>query len=221
MAETAAWRSIMKIARLSLGILLILPVGFAAGQSQTPPPPPQQQDGQSSSTSLAEAAKRAREAKKDEQKPAHVWDNDTVPKAGAQISVVGEAPSGADADNSAASAAADSSANGASTAKGPAKSGSGNQSVLKSQLADAKEKLSTLKTDLDLQERTYTLDSQMYYGKPDYSSDKEGAAKLKDEQDQIAAKQQEMDDQQRKIDELEAELAKVAPPATEDNSNSN
>jgi type I restriction-modification system DNA methylase subunit len=211
----------MKIARLSLGILLILPVGFAAGQSQTPPAPPQQQDAQSSSASLAEAAKRAREAKKDEQKPAHVWDNDTVPKAGAQISVVGEAPAGADTDNSAAGAAADNSANGATAAKSPSKAGGEDKTALKSQLADAKERLSTLKTDLDLLERTYTLDSQMYYGKPDYSSDKEGAAKLKDEQDQIAAKQQEMDDQQRKIDELEAELAKVAPPTGEDNSNSN
>lgn len=207
----------MKIARLSLGVLLILPAGFAAGQSQTPPPPPQQQDAQSSSTSLAEAAKRAREAKKDEQKPAHVWDNDTVPKAGAQISVVGEAPAGAGTDNS----AADNSANGATAPKSPSRAGGEDKTALKSQLADAKEKLSTLKTDLDLLERTNTLDSQMYYGKPDYSSDKEGAAKLKDEQDQIVAKQQEMDDQQKKIDELEAELAKVAPPSSEDNSNSN
>ncbi len=211
----------MKIAPWSLGILLILPVGFAAGQSQTPPPPPPQQDAQSSSTSLAEAAKRAREAKKDEQKTAHVWDNDTVPKAGAQISVVGEAPAGAETDNSAAGAAADNSANGATAAKSPSKAGGEDKTALKSQLADAKERLSTLKTDLDLLERTYTLDSQMYYGKPDYSSDKEGAAKLKDEQDQIAAKQQEMDDQQKKIDELEAELAKVAPPTSEQNSNSN
>lgn len=211
----------MKIARLSFGVLLILPVGFAAGQSQTPPPPPQQQDAQSSSPSLAEAAKRAREAKKDEQKPAHVWDNDTVPKAGAQISVVGEAPADAGTDNSAAGAAADSSANAATAAKSPSKASGEDKTALKSQLADAKEKLSTLKTDLDLLERTNTLDSQMYYGKPDYSSDKEGAAKLKDEQDQIVAKQQEMDDQQKKIDELEGELAKIAPPSSEDNSNSN
>jgi hypothetical protein len=211
----------MKIARLSLGILLILPVGFAAGQSQTPPPPQQQDTPSSSTSSLAEAAKRAREAKKDDQKPARVWDNDTVPKAGAQISVVGEAPAGADAGSSAASAAADGSANAAAPAKSSAKSDGQDQSALKSQIANAKEKLSTIKTDLDLLQRTNTLDSQMYYGKPDYSSDKEGAAKLKDEQDQIAAKQQEMDDQQTKIDELEAELAKIAPPATEDNSNSN
>lgn len=210
----------MKIAPWSLGVLLILPVGFAAGQSQTPPPP-QQQDAQSSSTSLTEAAKRAREAKKDDQKTTRVWDNDTVPKAGAQISVVGEAPAVTDTDNSAAGTAADSPPNGAAPAKSPAKSGGENKGALKSQLADAKEKLSTIKTDLDLLERTYTLDSQMYYGKPDYSSDTEGAAKLKAEQEQIAAKQQEMDDEQKKIDDLEAELAKVAPPASEDNSNSN
>jgi hypothetical protein len=212
----------MKMAPWSLGILLILPAGFAAGQSQTPPPPTaQQQDAQSSSTSLADAAKRAREAKKDQQKPAHVWDNDTVPKAGSQISVVGEAPASADADHSAAVAASDSSANGAAAATAPAKSSGENKDALKSQLAGAKEKLSTVKTDLDLLERTYTLDSQMYYGKPDYSTDTDGAAKLKAEQDQIAAKQQEMDDQQNKIDELEAELAKAAPPSGDDNSNSN
>lgn len=211
----------MKIVPWSLGILLILPVGVAAGQSQTPPPPAQQQDAQSSSSSLAEAAKRARETKKDEQKPAHVWDNDTVPKAGTQISVVGEAPTAADGDSSAAVPAQDNSTNAGAAAKAPAKTGAEDKGALKSQLADAKEKLSTLKTDLDLLQRTNTLDSQMYYSKPDYSSDKEGAAKLKEEQDQIAAKQQEMDDQQKKIDDLEAQLATAAPPASEDNSNSN
>lgn len=209
----------MKIAPWSLGILLILPVGFAAGQSQTPPPPPQQ-DAQTSSasTTLAEAAKRARDAKKDQAKPAHVWDNDTVPKAAGQISVVGEAPASADADNSAPAAAppADNSANGA-----PAKASGEGSGVLKSQISDAKEKLATIKTDLDLLERTNTLDSQMYYGKPDYSSDTDGAAKLKAEQDQIAAKQQEMDDQQKKIDDLEAELGKQPAAGTEDTSNSN
>jgi len=206
----------MKIAHWSLGILLVLPVGFAAGQSQTPPPPPQQDAQSSASTTLAEAAKRARDAKRDQAKPAQVWDNDTVPKASGQISVVGEAPATADADNSAPGAAApgDNSANGA-----PAKTeGSG---ALKSQISDAKDKLATIKTDLDLLERTNTLDSQMYYGKPDYQTDTDGAAKLKAEQDSIAAKQQEMDDQQKKIDDLEAELGKQPAASSEDTSNSN
>ncbi|MGA8407336.1 MAG: hypothetical protein WB680_09175 [Candidatus Acidiferrales bacterium] len=211
----------MKIAPWSLGILLILPVGFAAGQSQTPPPP-SQQDAQSSSasTTLAEAAKRAREARKDQPKPAHVWDNDSVPKANDQISVVGETPANPapDADNSAAAPAADNSANGAA-ATAPTDGHAGG--ALKSEIADAKDKLATIKTDLDLLERTNTLDSQMYYGKPDYSSDTEGAAKLKAEQDQIASKQQEMDDQQKKIDDLEAELAKQPDAGSADTSNSN
>jgi hypothetical protein len=207
----------MKIAPWSLGILLIMPVGFTAAQSQAPPPPPQQ-DAQSStaSTTLAEAAKRAREAKKDQAQPARVWDNDTVPKASGQISVVGEAPANADADNSGPGAAAppDHSAN-AAAAKAE---GSG---ALKSQISDAKDKLATIKTDLDLLERTNTLDSQTYYGKPDYQTDTDGAAKLKAEQDQIAAKQQEMDDQQKKIDDLEAELGKAAAASSDDTSNSN
>lgn len=207
----------MKIAPWSLGILLILPVGFAAGQSQTPPPPPQQ-DAQSSSasTTVAEAAKRARDAKKDQATPAHVWDNDNVPTARGQISVVGEAPATADADSSAPAAPADNSANAA-----PAKSGGEGGGALKSQISDAKDKLATIKTDLDLLERTNTLDSQMYYGKPDYQNDADGAAKLKAEQDSIAAKQQEMDDQQKKIDDLEAELAKQPAAGSEDTSNSN
>jgi hypothetical protein len=214
----------MKIAPWSLGILLILPVGFAAGQSQTPPPPPQQ-DAQSSSasTTLAEAAKRARDAKKDQAKPAQVWDNDTVPKASGQISVVGEAPATADGDNSApgAAAPADNSANGAPATAAPAKAVGEGADALKSQISDAKEKLATIKTDLDLLERTNTLDSQMYYGKPDYQSDTDGAAKLKAEQDSIAAKQQEMDDQQKRIDDLEAELGKQPAASSEDTSNSN
>ena len=52
--------------------------------------------------------------------------------------------------------------------------------------------------------------------KPDYQSDTEGAAKLKAEQDAIAAKQQEMDDQQKKIDDLEAELGKASAAGSED-----
>ena len=206
----------MKIAPWSLGILLILPVGFAAGQSQTPPPPPQQ-DAQSStaSTTLAEAAKRARDAKKDQATPAHVWDNDTVPKASGQISVVGETPASADADNSAAAPQP------RTIPRMPLPRKQKAAARLKSQISDAKDKLATIKTDLDLLERTNTLDSQMYYGKPDYQTDTDGAVKLKAEQDQIAAKQQEMDDQQKKIDDLEAELGKAARRAATDTSNSN
>jgi type I restriction-modification system DNA methylase subunit len=201
----------MKTAFWGLGILLILPVGAVAAQSQAAPQ--DMSPSSASSSSLAEAARRTREAKKDQNTPPRVWNNDTIPKAGDEISVVGPSSS---ANSNGAGATADSSANAgannaAAKAEGAGTPNSQSRSALDSQLTNAKEKLATIKTDLDILQRTYTLDSQMYYGKPDYSTDKEGAAKLKDEQVQIDAKQQEMDDQQKKIDELEAEQAKLGP----------
>jgi hypothetical protein len=201
----------MKIAHWGLGILLVMPMGIAAGQAQ---PPAQEAPAPAPTDSLAAAAKQAREAKKDQGKPARVWDDDTVPKSNDAISVVGRTP--ADDSNNAAAAAGDA-ANAAAPADGAA-AGAGNRGALETSIQNAKEKLATVKVDLDLLQRTYTLDSQMYYIKPDYASDTDGAAKLKGEQDQIAAKQQEMDEQQKKIDDLEAELSKLpaaaTPPAT-------
>ena len=215
----------MKIAHWSLGILLVVPVGIAAGQpqpapqeAQAPAPAPAPAD------SLAAAAKAARDAKKDQAKPTRVWDDDSVPKAKDEISVVGQAPAADDSGNPAA-AAPDAAANTAGAADGSADSkaaSKSDRSGLENSIANAKYKLATIKVDLDLAQRTYTLDSQMYYIKPDYKSDTAGAAKLQDEQDHIAAKQQEMDEEQKKIDDLETELAKLpAAPAPASGESSN
>lgn len=199
----------MKIASWSLGILLLVPMGFAAGQSG---PPPQDTPAQSDANTLANAAKQARDAKKDQAKSARVWDNDTVPKAGAEISVVGESSADANGDVAAnAAPVTNAPGNGGDAAAG------GKSSHLADDVKNAKERLATLKVDLDILQRTYTLDAAMYYGKPDYSTDPDGAAKLKGEQDAINAKQQEMDDQQKKIDALEEELAKSGTEARDDN----
>jgi hypothetical protein len=198
--------------------LLVMPMGIAAGQAQ---PPSQDAQAPAPTDTLAAAAKQAREAKKDQPKPARVWNDDTIPKSNAAISVVGQTPDEtagtAAAPGDAAAAPAAAAANGSAGAGG----GAGSRAALESAIANAKEKLATVKVDLDLLQRTYTLDSQMYYIKPDYASDTDGAAKLKDEQDQIAAKQQEMDDVQKKIDDLNAELSNLpapAAPASSDNS---
>jgi hypothetical protein len=213
----------MKIAHWGLGILLVVPMGIAAGQAQ---PPSQDASSPAPTDSLAAAAKQAREAKKDQPKPARVWNDDTIPKSSAAISVVGQTPDdnggAAAAPGDAAAAPPAAAANGSAGAGGGAAAGGSDRKALEGSIANAKEKLATIKVDLDLLQRTYTLDSQMYYIKPDYASDTDGATKLKDEQDQIAAKQQEMDDEQKKIDDLNAELAKLpapAAPAGSDNSN--
>jgi hypothetical protein len=201
---------------LALGILLVLPAGLTFAQSATPPAQAAQAqapEAQSSSDPLSAAAKRARDDKKDQSKPARVWDNDNIPKAGHAISVIGD-KADAPGDGSADAAAGVGPVNGspvpAAGATGAPESAAKNGEHLHAQIDSAKEKLASLRTDLDLMQRTLVLDSQMYYGKPDYSNDTEGARKLQDEQAQIAEKQQAIDDVEKQIADLESQL-KDAP----------
>ena len=202
---------------LGLGILLVLPAGALSAQSS----------GQSTSDPLAAAAKRAQDSKKDQSKSARVWDNDTIPKAGHEISVVGSNDAVADGANPAvtpdgtAVASPDGAAgvNPAAPAPGPAPNQADLDAKIQAQINDAKENIASMKTDLDLMQRTEVLDSQMYYSKPDYSDDRAGARKLTDEQAKIAEKQQAIDEAEKKLAELET-LLKASPqnnpPVTRD-----
>jgi hypothetical protein len=204
---------------LGVGAVLLLPVGVVCAQSSAPQPA-----AQSSSDPLAAAAKRAQDDKKDQPKPAHVWDNDTIPKAGHEISVVGQSssttPDGTSPDATPGTAAASA----AAPVPAPAPAASAQDQAtrdakIQSQLTNAKENLASLKTDLDLMQRTLVLDSQMYYSKPDYSTDRDGARKLTDEQAKIADKQQAIEDAEKKIADLEAQLKDSpanAPPPNRD-----
>src|SRR6202167_5530349 len=104
----------MKIAHWGLGILLVMPVGIAAGRAQAPS---QEAPAPAPTDALAAAAKAAREAKKDQAKPARVWNDDTIPKSNGAISVVGQTLAD-DADN--ATAATGDAANPGATANGSA-----------------------------------------------------------------------------------------------------
>jgi hypothetical protein len=183
----------MRIASAGLLVLLALPVGVVSAQ--------QQQHSQQQPDSVAEAARRGREQKKDQAKPTKVWNEDNLPKTPGDVNVVGQPAASADSISPAASVQG---AAGAPAASGE-KSGKDTK-ALQASLAGAKDRLQRLKTDLDILKRTYDLDSQMYYGKPNYVADTAGAAKIADEKSQVDAKQQEVDAAQKKVDELEAEL---------------
>jgi len=206
----------MRIAQLGLGILLVLPVGAAFAQSSAPQTPAA--PAQSNSDPLAAAARQSRDNKKDQAKPARVWDNDNIPKAGHEISVIGQQEA-ASSDGTNPDAAAGGNGPAAPDGSSVSPTGAGaatpgaatpNQAdidaKLQSHLDNAKEKLASLKTDLELMQRTLTLDSQMYYSKPDYSNDTAGARKLADEQEQIANKQQAIDDVEKEIAILEGQV---------------
>lgn len=187
----------MKIARWGIWLLLILPSGNAAGQQVD-----QQTTPQPANSSLAEVSRRARDQKKDPTKSTHVWNDDNIPKTQG-VSVVGQT-SGVVPPAATLS--------GQATAGGPAQpAASENPTAINADLTDAKEHLQSLKTDLDIAQRKYGLDEQMYLSKPEHENDREGAAQLKSEQSQITALQAEVAEAQKKVDELQAKLTKSAP----------
>jgi hypothetical protein len=204
----------MKIAHWGLGILLVLPLGVAAGRQQST----QQATQQAPADPVAEAARRAREQKKDQAKPAHVWNNDDIPKTNG-VSVVGENPaaeaeaSASDAGKGANAATAPAAAANGETTAPAAGQGTGSEKTgaIAADLVAANEHLKTLQTDLDIAQRKYALDQQTYLSNPQHENDNAGATALKDAEDQIAAKQQEVADAQKKVDELQAKLAASAP----------
>ena len=206
----------MKSAWAGLAILLLLPAGAVHGQQQD------------DSTSVADAARHAREQKREQPKAAKVWDNDTIPKKPGEVSIIGQAPAGAAADDSAAkdaagnaaAAPAESPANTANTSSEPAPAAAageksdrdklaGEIAAIQADLNAAKSQLQTVKADLDIAQRKFNLDSQTYYSKPNYVADKDGAASIAAEKADLESKQQAVADAQMKVDRLEAKLAAI------------
>jgi hypothetical protein len=206
----------MRIARLGIAILLVMPPGIAAAQQEQKP-----------TQTLADAARRSREQKKEQAKPARFWDNDSIPTTPNGVSVVGDATaSSAPAADTADDKASNLPPTGAAAVPGASAPAPGNDTgaAKNSRAADAelnaaKEHLKQLTADLDLLTRRYDLDRRTYYGKPDYSKDTDGAENLKIEQSQIEAKRQEVAEAQKKVDEAQAKLGPPPAPVTSTNPN--
>ena len=212
----------MKTAWPALAILLLLQAGATASAYA-------QQSQQGDAASIADAARRSREQKretqKDQGKAAKVWDNDTIPSKPGAISVVGQtaaaSPDDAAADAAATGAVAASGASGddkanasasgtaAASEKSDASKVTAEIAAIQSDLASARNQLQTAKADLDILQRKFTLDSRTYYGKPNYAADKDGAASLDAEKAEVDEKQRAVADAQMKVEQLEAKLSAV------------
>jgi hypothetical protein len=187
----------MSIAKWGLVAVLVLPVGPAGIAAARP----QQTTEASQEDSLAVAARRAREQKKQQPKATKVWSNDDIPRT-AGLSVVGQTPAtDENAENPPANAA------GGTAKEGGVKPGADAGKSNPADLAAAKDQLVTLQNDLDILQRKFTLDQQTVSSKPGYSLDNSGTATVKDDQDQIDAKQQEISDAQKKIEDLSKQPA--------------
>lgn len=194
------------IAKWVAVLLLASPAGIAAARPQQPAQEkPEQQQAQAQSQTgqhdaLAAAARRTRAEQKDQPQAAKVWTNDNIPKTPGAISIVGTpAPAPAPA------AAASKPAEGTAGAEGSA-SVDDQKAQLEKELQQTKAHLKSVQTDLDIATRTYDLDRQMFFSNPDYASDTQGAAKLKGQEGEIAAKKQEISDLQKNVDGLTEKL---------------
>lgn len=157
----------------------------------------QSQDSQSES--VAEAARRAREQKKDKAavKPAQVVTEDTLKPA---------LPSAQAAENS------------SNTPAGqpvPASTPEDEQQRAKSsaELDGLKRQVAEAQKALDLVKREFALQQDTFYSNPDHDRDTAGKAKLDDMKQQIEDKQQEVDGLKARLAELQESPAAAPPPA--------
>ena len=184
--------------RSAFAVVLVgasLPVAFSAPQD---------------SQSVAEAARRAREKKKDSAKPATVITDETldVKKGDVQSAVAEEAKiAGArDAANPPGNRAAN-------PASSDAKTQAAAEEKLKKEIARVKEQLKDALGDLDLLQRENRLDQDTYYSKPNFAGNTLGKQKLDDQQ-------QKMSDKRQEIDRLKAKLADLQKSLGESSSSS-
>ena len=166
----------------------IVPVAFS-----------QSQDSQS----VADAARRAREKKKDTAKPAKVITDETldVKKGDVQSAVAEEAKIAGAPDSKSQGAAGSPNATSANAASKDEK-----REKLKKQLTELKEQIKQSLMDLDLLQRENRLDQDAYYSQPNYGSDTAGKQKLDDEKQRISNKQEEVTRLKAKLADLQREM---------------
>ncbi|MFY9803776.1 MAG: hypothetical protein WA211_19960 [Candidatus Acidiferrales bacterium] len=151
---------------------------------------------------LAEAARKAREQKKDQPKPARVFDNDNLPTQGG-ISAVGAAPAGESTEGGEAAAPAEA---GGAPAKSAAPSG-GDEKSWREKFAKLRKKLDQDQADLDIMQRELGVLDVQYYNDP-MKAMQQGYTRsdIDEKTAKIEAKKKQVESDQQAISDLEDEL---------------
>ncbi|MGO9640751.1 MAG: hypothetical protein ACLP1Y_05545, partial [Candidatus Acidiferrales bacterium] len=162
------------------GITLLGPCAYAAQQDQSQP-------------SVADAARKAREEKKNLPKPAKVYTDDNIGSVQGSVSVVGDGGAAAPSSNG----------TGTATSAGS----SHDAAYWHDKFSTARAKLSSDKRDLDLLQREYNLKRTQYYSDPNQALKEQFSSdELKSMRDKIDQRTQDVAKDQRAIDDLEDQL---------------
>ena len=179
----------------ALAAILVIPTSAWSRQASQA----QGQAAQSSATqpdSLADAARRAKEQKKEEPKSAKVFTNEDLP-TNATISVVGTASAPAPAKTSEA------------TPAGAA--GSSGEKMWRDKFAKLNHKLEQDQSELDILQRELAILNTQYYGGDPMKGLQQGLsqADITAKRDKIDAKTKDVADDQQAISDAEADLQKA------------
>jgi hypothetical protein len=164
----------------------------------------------SQNTSVAEAARRSREQKKASAKPAPIITDDTLTPAPA--SSPANPPAGQQSAVTAPGAAAPA---GNNTPDENAASAADAAEKKKKDVEDLKQQVTAMQGEVDLGQRSLSLDQDAFYSKPNFSNDKDGKAKLEAEQADLKQKQDNLAQLKAKFAALGGveEPKTPAPPA--------
>ena len=161
----------------------------------------QQQSSQSGSNdAVAEAAKKAREQKKEAPKPKKVYTDDDISSKKSDISIVGPAPATAEAATNTAKSTTIAPAADATDASKPFDANS--EKAWRARFADLRTKIATAEQELDVLQREENKNSVQYYADPtkamkeQYSREEinKKAAKIEAKKKEIANLKQQWSD---------------------------
>jgi len=183
-------------------ILIIVPALWVAGmvayaQSQS-------SSQQSGSDPVADAARKAREDKKNAAKPKKVYtDDDVKPAAAGAATTASAAPSGA------SGAAATGAAGSQKTDDGGAKEDPNGEKAWRKRFKEQHDKLTKAETELDVLQRESQKSQLEYYPDPQKALSEQNTRKEVNEKiAKIAAKKQEIAQLKQGLEDMEVELRK-------------
>lgn len=184
---------------IALALAAFAPALCAQQQQPQPQQAPQQQPKKES---LAEAARKAREQRKNLAKPAIVYTNDNLPAPGGAVNMIGSTPAPAKETAAAPTAAAGKEKE--SAEKAPAKKDEG---YWRKRFADARLKLSLDQQALSVMQRELGELEKQYYPDPQKAMEQQYSRKdINDKRAKIEEKQKEIEQDQQALANLEDEL---------------
>jgi hypothetical protein len=166
----------------------------------------------SDDTSVAEAARKAREQKKNAPKAARTVTNDDLPAAPLAGGQPAAAPAPAAEGSKAAGDSARPAEKKAADAAAAKQESAEKKAEIEAALKQAKADLAQSQGELNVLERKQALDSSAYYSQTDYRQDAAGKAALDAGAGEISDKKNQVEALKSKIAELQAQLETYSEP---------